>query len=111
MCAAMERVPCIVPFCRRTARAEKHPGSEEIICGKHWRCIPLRIRRHRRILNRRHAYLQKRWDKRLGGREQFDWNDYGFCARIERLMSQIDRLWRRNWETCKCAAIEGALGT
>lgn len=43
------RIPCCVPFCRRTA-----PGSDgEIICGSHWRLIPkVRRRAFRRASKR-----------------------------------------------------------
>ena len=29
-----ERIPCVVPFCRRTAARDKHPDASEIICWK-----------------------------------------------------------------------------
>lgn len=50
-----DRTPCIVPFCRRTAPADRYPG-EEIICAKHWRMVPHRTRRlHSLALRRRRA--------------------------------------------------------
>jgi hypothetical protein len=33
-----KRLPCCVPFCRRTISAEK--GFSEWICPKHWRLLP-----------------------------------------------------------------------
>lgn len=32
-----ERIPCSVPYCRRTAAKDKFPDCSSIICGKHWR--------------------------------------------------------------------------
>lgn len=40
-----DRIPCAVPFCRRTAARDKHPNATEIICGKHWRLARKRRRR------------------------------------------------------------------
>lgn len=41
-----DRIPCIVPFCRRTAPRSKFPDpATRIICGKHWRAVSKRYRR------------------------------------------------------------------
>lgn len=41
-----DRIPCSVPFCRRTAPKKKFPEpGTEIICGKHWRLADVRARR------------------------------------------------------------------
>lgn len=45
------RLPCLVPFCGRTAPYKAHT---EIICGKHWRMVP---KRHRAALTRRRRRL------------------------------------------------------
>mgnify|MGYP001557853266 CR=1 FL=1 len=37
---APDRVPCIVPFCRRTAPREKMPDAIEMLCGKCGRRAP-----------------------------------------------------------------------
>lgn len=34
------RIPCIVPFCRRTAPADRYPAGWEIIWAEHWRAVP-----------------------------------------------------------------------
>jgi hypothetical protein len=41
------RVPCCIPFCRRTFKCED--GIEETMCGKHYRLSPrsMRLRRRR----------------------------------------------------------------
>jgi hypothetical protein len=33
--SATDRIPCCVPFCRRTGARIRFPDAEEIICGKH----------------------------------------------------------------------------
>ena len=39
-----DRIPCIVPFCGRTARADRYPAGAEIICPVHWRGVPVRTK-------------------------------------------------------------------
>lgn len=40
------RIPCCVPFCRRSAaRKDRLADATEIICGKHWRAAPAHLRR------------------------------------------------------------------
>lgn len=38
------RIPCINPTCKRTASVEKHPDSDEIICGKCFKALPAELR-------------------------------------------------------------------
>ena len=45
------RIACAIPFCRRTAPAEKFP-DDEIICGKCWRMADPALRRGNRELYR-----------------------------------------------------------
>lgn len=48
-----DRLPCVVPFCRRTAARERYPGASEWICGKHWPQTRARLRRlYRRAVAR-----------------------------------------------------------
>lgn len=88
---ATARIPCVVPFCRRT-KADDSDGVlvdggwlpfDEWICGAHWRLIAPRLRK-------RHAAAKRRL------RAQRD-------ARTARLMQW---LWRR----CRRQAIERAGG-
>lgn len=79
-----DRVPCIVPFCRRTGAREKMPGATEMICGKCGRRAPRRLR----LLYRKSL---RRWDRGIDRSDKH-------AARLERL-----------WEKFKAAAIEGAL--
>lgn len=37
------RIPCSVPFCRRTAKDESVDG-QEILCRKHFRAVPRELR-------------------------------------------------------------------
>lgn len=100
-----DRIPCCVPHCNRTAAASKHPESEEIICAKHWRRIPLAIRRYRKTLDRRGQKLVAAHDKRLRGLTSFTEADLAFDRRICEACAVVDRLWARNWQRCKSAAI------
>jgi hypothetical protein len=57
------RIPCVVPFCRRTAPLE--PGDSaitEVICGKHWQMAPLKMRKVLRRIERR-AEVEGRTDE------------------------------------------------
>jgi hypothetical protein len=76
------RIPCCVPFCKRTAPRSRFPDAGEIICGKHWRLIDKRVR----ALHR--AYLRR---ERAG-------KPFNFAASF----------W--NWQRCKRQAIEAAMG-
>lgn len=49
-----DRIPCEVPFCRRTASKAKFPEPDtRIICGKHWRTADQRPRRAYSLAMRR----------------------------------------------------------
>jgi hypothetical protein len=43
-----DRVPCIVPFCRRTMAADKLAPYREHICMIHWRAVSARTKWIRR---------------------------------------------------------------
>jgi hypothetical protein len=94
------RIPCCVPFCRRTADAAKFKGCTEIICGKHWRTAPRTWRRRYSRLYRRH--------RQLCGRGQFWDLEPGTPARKEAV--RLCQLLGTLWEWCKRAAIERAAG-
>ncbi|MEH7904063.1 hypothetical protein V7794_22975 [Rhizobium laguerreae] len=51
------RIPCLNPNCRRTAAAERYPGSSHIICGKCWKQLPARTRARHKQLNARSRLL------------------------------------------------------
>ncbi|MEP9350595.1 hypothetical protein [Xanthobacter sp. KR7-225] len=57
------RIPCAVPFCRRTADASKYEGPTKIICGKCWRLGSAAARRAYRIARRRERLLLARYER------------------------------------------------
>jgi hypothetical protein len=79
-----DRIPCLVPFCRRTAARERFPGVEEIICGKHWRTSAWRTRKLYYGVQRK----LRRWP-----------ND-----------ERLRRLEWRLWERCKRQVLQAAEG-
>lgn len=95
----MTRIPCIVPFCRRTADAAKFAG-QEIICGKHWRLASATLRR-------RHSRMARRYRKHFGDN---GWWHYApgsperlACVRLARICDAL-------WDRCKAQAIQRAGG-
>jgi hypothetical protein len=52
------RIACSVPFCRRTAPAEKYETDEMIICGRHWRLGDAQLRRlYTKAIRRKRGWL------------------------------------------------------
>lgn len=88
-----ERIPCCVPFCRRTASRTRFPEAEEIICGKHFRSTS-------RTLRRRMSKVRRTWKRELARNNTFA------NKAIERLWALDHRLWAR----IKVQAIELAVG-
>lgn len=99
---ADDRLPCCVPFCRRTIGADK--GYSEWICPKHWRVVPPEARAAYALARRRARWIIAR--KPI-------YREYwrllpGSPARLSAVA-----MWRRvdtAWERCKRQAIERALG-
>src|SRR3569833_3213822 len=91
------RIPCCVPYCRRTRKPD---GHEQWICGIHWRLVPLAVkaeyrlarRRARRILDRRPEYREY-WKLKPGSPERL---------RAHAMWQQLDQVWVK----CKRVAIE-----
>jgi hypothetical protein len=95
--AKPERVACCVPFCRRTFKAE---GITEVICGNHWRMIPIRYRRPNSLARRRYRAIcgdKAYWEFPAGSPQRM---------KGHRLARQEEFFWER----CKRKAIETALG-
>ncbi|CUA90888.1 hypothetical protein IMF23_04400 [Chelatococcus daeguensis] len=96
-----DRLPCCVPFCRRTTKAGRFT---DWICAKHWPLVSLETRgaynlakrRARRIIARRPIYREY-WKLPAGSPERL---------RAVRMWRRIDAAWAR----CKCEAIERAAG-
>lgn len=79
-----DRVPCCVPFCRRTIARDRLPSEHaEWICGRHWPAVPKHHKRRLRQIER-------------------------IAKRTRRLSSIM--LAQRIWERCKREAIERAMG-
>lgn len=71
-----DRIACLVPFCRRTASRARFPTATEIVCGRHWRMCPRRLRRI-------YSLAAQRWNRQLPS------------ARTWRKHRQLERLWER----------------
>lgn len=81
-----DRVPCLVPFCRRTVAAEKlaAKGHTEWICAVHWKTVPL-------VFKRRKARFER-------------------LIRIGRKTDRVLYLLKTTWRRCRREAIERAGG-
>ena len=95
-----DRIPCCVPFCRRTASRAKFPGCTEIICGKHWRMAP-------QVWRRRRSKLERMYKKRFGNNPPWMYPG-GSPNRLAAV--KLDHLIHALWERCKHRAIESAAG-
>lgn len=69
--AESKRIACCVPFCRRTASADRFPGADEWICEKHWPLVPRKVkllkrrveaRMRRKPTVRNHEACMRVWD-------------------------------------------------
>ena len=82
-----DRIPCCVPFCRRTASRAKIGDHTEIICGKHYRLASATLRRRLTKIRRRYRYILPP----------------GELARLHELDLRL-------WDRIKAQAIERAAG-
>jgi len=111
------RIPCCVPFCRRTTRND---GSfTEWICAKHWRLVG----RKAKLIKRRAEAAYKTADiecQAIDAEAVADAKAKGIHGIdrefLDRFSAASDRRFRkakqsnRAWERCKRAAIEAAGG-
>lgn len=104
----VDRIPCVVPFCRRSKKATLgvtyFTDTPEWICGDHWRLVPKKARdvknRSARELRReigRNPLVAEYWKMPPGSPERL---------KAVRLWRVHDRIWNR----CKRIAIERAGG-
>jgi hypothetical protein len=106
------RVPCCVPFCRRTTRRDDE--TTEWLCGKHYQTVPKAWRRVRTRAKRRHRLAIEAGVLRLPGPNETGfrvnglWRTYDDAAYAE-LVSASRANWR-TWRRCKRHAIERATG-
>jgi len=96
-----ERLPCCVPFCRRTTRAGPF---REWICGKHWRLVSRKTKTRRRMAER----IVARADARFA--VQYEAQGCTFREEQLRRCDAARGLARVSWERCKAEAIEAAMG-
>jgi hypothetical protein len=109
------RLPCCVPFCRRTIGAEK--GYSEWICARHWRLVDKDMRR---LKSRSGAAIRKaEAEIEAINREGYEFalvHDGGVAEEIidrlgvamARRRRKLRQAWRL-WERCKRQAIDRAL--
>ncbi len=83
------RVPCINPSCNRTAATDKHPGCDEIICGKCFKALPDRLRK-------RYRQLRKR-DRKLCSYFNSKRSEHVSDKRCWRLNRNMNVLIEKNW--------------
>lgn len=107
MIAALNRIPCCIPFCRRTASQERNPESSQIICGKCWRRISMATRARYRQLARRQRRLLARFEREVVAHEQG--RSYMTPERQdqwEMIRQRLFDLMDRNWAQCRREAVE-----
>lgn len=92
------RIPCCVPFCRRTAKDEGAEG-QEVICGKHWRLAD-------KVLTQQYRKLFRQVGRDMDAHPDL----YALpCHERKRIIAdykRCDGLWRQ----IKTQAIERAVG-
>jgi hypothetical protein len=94
-----DRIPCCVPFCRRTApRTGKFDRCTKIICGKHWRLA----RRSRRLTYGR-LLLEIDRDTR-----PFWHMTHGSAQRLRRI--KVEKVAAALWRRLEAETIERAMG-
>lgn len=109
------RIPCCVPFCRRGTR--KWPDVTEIICGSHWRAIPLRYRKHKAAAERRVrraeeqlAALETRAQVEIAERGTASPETFDRYTETATRRRRFARTANKAWERCKRIAVERAGG-
>lgn len=107
-----DRIPCCVPFCRRTASRDRFPDCDEIICGKHWRMASKKARSFKVKAEKE----LRRWEAKCEAIEA-DCADRpihtGDHERFRVAAAARQKAWDRAvraWERCKRQAIEAGMG-
>ena len=85
-----DRIPCINPRCRRTAARDKFPHSNEIICGKCFRTLPVAAQREHRRLWRE----IRKWERRITRT-----SDDIVANRIRRVLDRKSAQLNRHWDS------------
>lgn len=63
-----DRIPCVVPFCRRTIKRQEN--FHEYICANHWRYVP---RKYRQLYFAAKRKFKKDWTKKNWQRQHRIW--------------------------------------
>lgn len=105
------RIPCEVPFCRRTADASKYEGPTRIICGKCWRMGSVQARRKYKTARRRERVLIARYERELAKAEATGipmppWRE----ATWGLIRSHLARAINQSWERVRVEATERSGG-
>ena len=98
------RIPCCVPFCRRTVAREAITPNTEFLCRRHWALVPKSLKRRKRQSER----VAERSDARF--RAHYSANN---CSSTEIELSRAlaaMALARAVWARCKRTVIEKAVG-
>ena len=82
------RIPCLVPFCRRTAAQDKHPGATEIVCYSHWRLLP---QPKRRVYSRAWRAAKRAFARQTAPGTYANKTDW---LAADRAAGRCERLWR-----------------
>lgn len=99
MAAVSNRIPCCVPFCRRTADGDRFKG-QEIVCGKHWRLASA-------VQRRRHSRMARQYRRRFGENGYWQYPP-GSALRFDAI--KLGRICNGLWDRCKAQAIQRAAG-
>lgn len=84
-----DRIPCVVPGCRRTAPKEKYPPGTLIMCGKHWRGLTIAERAEFRAAQRVADEIAERLKENPFSPDI----GVGEALRQSEAIAVIDRLW------------------
>lgn len=95
------RIACLVPFCRRTRRADS--SFSEWICAKHWAAVKKETKKRRRLAERAAARACARLDA------LYIKSGFFTEAQLTRIRA-ARRLSAALWNRCKTEAIERAAG-
>lgn len=87
-----DRIPCLVPGCRRTAPRKKFPDAVELICGKHFRMLPKAVRDRRRDLKRRARRLERYMDREVAKGRM---TEGGRRVLQEAMERDLDAIWEK----------------
>lgn len=94
----MNRNPCIYPGCRRTFKCEPgEPPGFEVVCGKHWKLVPKKLRDRHRALARRWRRVERLFARERRKGPQGPVGVPVFSQRMFVVDSQIRRLAGANW--------------